>query len=277
MIFVAVEKERKTKMKLKFVPVKNQKFEWGRTINPFKCDCEECTFMNCPKNNYAVKMQRQGYSIEEFWDEYSEDILAINKPRRIQYNFQNEYRFQLTYNLLNEFMDALCFKFPTGTYWRLDNYAFQWNSDEDINDHFYDEITLVKFSRKGQEVCLGYVSVHDHKIHDCDLTDAQHRLAEKIRDAISWLKNKMFETYYERDVNKNIGWLAPSGRHYICGQTEHLTLAISLCGSEREAEDLGYIKIWSNDEENGYFLGNTRIVTAEQKNWLSLHGYILED
>ena len=54
MIFAAMEKERKTKMKLKFVPVKNQKFEWGRTINPFKCDCEECTFMNCPKSNYAV-------------------------------------------------------------------------------------------------------------------------------------------------------------------------------------------------------------------------------
>ena len=263
-------------MKLEFVPVKNQKFEIGRTINPFKCDCENCTFMNCPKKNYAVKMQRKAYTVEEFWKEYCEAILAINKPKRIQYNFPKEYSFRLTYQLLNELMDALCFKFPKGTYWRLDNYSYQVNSQENVDDHFYDEITLVKFSRKGQEISLGCISIHDHKIHELDFTDAQYRLAEKIRDAISLLKAKMFETVYERDINKNIGWLAPDGRHYICSQTEHWSLACRLCGSERQAEDLGYIKIWSCHED-GYFLGNTRLVTAEQKNWLSLNGYMLDD
>ena len=263
-------------MKLEFVPVKNQKFDIGRTINPFKCDCKECTFMNCPKQNYAVKMKRKAYSIEEFWNEYGEEIIKINRLNRIQYNFPHDYWFRLTYYLLNEFMDALLFTFPNGTYWRLDNYSWQSNSDEDINDNFYDEITLVKFSRKGTEVPLGCISVHDHKIHEYDFTNAQYKLAEKIRDAILWLKNKVFETFYERDINKNIGWLAPNGRHYLCGQTEHHQLALVLCGSERIAEDLGYIRIWSSHED-GYFLGNTRLVTAEQRNWLSLNGYILEE
>lgn len=263
-------------MKLEFVPVKNQKFDIGRTINPFKCDCAECTFMKCPKNNYAVKMKRKSYSVQEFWNEYSEDILSINKPKRIQYNFPHEYKFKLTYKLLNELMDMLNFKFPKGTYWELNDYSYQINPEEDIDNNFCDAITLVKFSRTGSELSLGYISVHDHKIHEYDFSNAQYKLAEKIRDALLWLKSKMFEVLYERDINKNIGWLAPSGRHYICSITEHLSLAIALCGSEREAEDLGYIKIWSSHED-GYFLGNTRIVTAEQKNWLSLHGYILED
>lgn len=46
-------------MPFKMVPVKNQKFEIGRTINPFNCDCKKCDFMNCPKNNYAVKMTKK--------------------------------------------------------------------------------------------------------------------------------------------------------------------------------------------------------------------------
>jgi hypothetical protein len=172
-------------MNLKFVPIKNQKFDIGRNINPFKCDCKECTFMNCPKNNYAVKMKRKGYHIEEFWDEYSKDILIINKPNKHRF-------FRLTYRLLNELMDAMCFTFPKGTYWRLDNYSYQLNSEEDIDDNFYDEITLVKFSRKGEEISLGHITVHDHKIHEWDFTDAQYKLAEKIRDAILWLSNMTY-------------------------------------------------------------------------------------
>ena len=46
-------------MSFKMVPIKNQKFEIGRTINPFNCDCKKCDFMNCPKNNYAVKMTKK--------------------------------------------------------------------------------------------------------------------------------------------------------------------------------------------------------------------------
>lgn len=39
-------------MELKFDVIKGQKFEIGRTINPFLCDCKECDFLNCPKKNY---------------------------------------------------------------------------------------------------------------------------------------------------------------------------------------------------------------------------------
>ena len=50
-------------MSFEFVPVKGQKFDFGRTINPIKCDCTICTFMNCPKNNYAVKMKKKVWKV----------------------------------------------------------------------------------------------------------------------------------------------------------------------------------------------------------------------
>ena len=59
-------------MKVEYEPIKNQKFDIGRTINPFKCDCAECTFMNCPKKNYAVKMKIKKHSVDEFFNTYKE-------------------------------------------------------------------------------------------------------------------------------------------------------------------------------------------------------------
>lgn len=51
---------------LEYIPVKNQKFDIGRTINPFKCDCKQCDFLHCPKNNYAVKMKRKSFTVSDF-------------------------------------------------------------------------------------------------------------------------------------------------------------------------------------------------------------------
>lgn len=62
-------------MKFKMIPVKNQKFEIGRTVDPTKCDCKECNFMNCPKNNYCLKMTQKKYTVKEFFNENKEDML----------------------------------------------------------------------------------------------------------------------------------------------------------------------------------------------------------
>ena len=51
-----------------FVPVPNQKFDIGRTINPFICDCEQCDFLHCPKNNYAVRMKLKSFLASEFFE-----------------------------------------------------------------------------------------------------------------------------------------------------------------------------------------------------------------
>ena len=104
-------------MNLEFVPVKNQKFEWGRTINPFNCDCEKCDFMHCPKHNYAVKMVRKKYSVSDFWNEWKDKILELNKPQKWQYSFHGKYTFKMTWEMINDFFDFLCFNFPKGTYW----------------------------------------------------------------------------------------------------------------------------------------------------------------
>ena len=259
-------------MHLEYVPVKSQKFEIGRTINLSKCDCEKCDFMNCPKHNYAVKMTRKKYSVDDFWNEWKDKILQLNKPKRWQYSFPQRYDLLLTYDMITDFFDFLCFSFPKGTYWRLDSPT---SYDGEIGDRVYKEIALVKFSRTGNEVRLGCVQIQKPVIHDFDLSERQYKLAEKIKDGILAIKGKVFEHYKEMDEGWKIGWLSPEGRHYPCSNCEHSTLAHMLIGGEFEMERNGWVKV-ALDNELGYFC-NRRTLTAEQRNWLSLNGYMLDD
>ena len=260
-------------MNVELVPIKNQKFEIGRTINPFKCDCEKCTFMNCPKHNYAVKMTRKKYTVDVFWNEWKDEILELNKPKRWQYSFHDRYDFLLTYDMINDLFDILSFSFPKGTYWQP---TAPTSYDGEIGERVYQEISLVKLSRAGNEITLGYIAINKHRIFDYDLNERQYKLAEKIRDSIRWLKEKVFEYYQERDKDWKIGWLSPEGRHYPCSHCEHCNLAHLLHGGEVAAERDGWVKIALEDDELGYFC-NKRLLTAEQRNWLSLNGYVLED
>ena len=259
-------------MNLEFVPVKGQKFEIGRTINPFKCDCEKCDFMNCPKNNYAKKMTRKKYYLDDFWNEWGERIVKLNKPQRWYYSFHDRYCFSLTYDMINDFFDFLCFSFPKGTYWEPTSPR---SYEGEIEERIYDEISLVKFSRDGREITLGRVEVTKPILIDYDLSERQYKLAEKIQHSILWLKEKVFEYYETKDKEHKIGWLSPEGRHYPCSHCEHIILAQHLGSGEIRLESDGWVKV-ALEQEDGYFC-NRRMLTAEQRNWLSLNGYVIED
>lgn len=97
-------------MEFKLIPVKNQKFDIGRTINFTKCNCEKCDFMHCPKNNYALKMVQKKYTVQEFFNENKNEIV---KKRSLKSYFN--------YETLSDFMDACVSGFPKGTYWNMDN------------------------------------------------------------------------------------------------------------------------------------------------------------
>lgn len=260
-------------MHLEFVPVKNQKFEIGRTINPFNCDCEKCDFMNCPKHNYAVKMVQKKYSVSDFWNEWKDKILELNKPQKWQYSFHDKYAFKMTYDMINDFFDFLCFSFPKGTYWSL---TCPESYDGEIETRVYKRISLVKFSRRGDELELGNIEIAYHRIHEYDFNDRQYKLAVKIRDAIAQLKELVFEYYQECDKDWKIGWLSKEGRYYPCSNCEHSVLSYHLGGGEVELESEGWVKIVS-ENENGYFQHYRPGLSAEQRNWLSLYGYIVED
>ena len=260
-------------MRLEFVPVKNQKFDWGRTINPFNCDCESCDFMNCPKRNYAVKMVRKKYSVAVFWNEWKDKILELNKPQKWMYSFHGKYTFKMTYDMINDFFDFLCFSFPKGTYWTPAS-PETWGGE--IENCVYQEISLIKLSRAGKEITLGNIDIGRHYIIDYDLNDKQYALAEKIVKELKWLKEKVFEYYQERDKDWKIGWLSLEGRHYPCSHCEHVTLAHHLGGGEITLESDGWVKVALN-EKHGYFQHYRPGLSAEQRNWLSLHGYLVED
>lgn len=261
-------------MAFQLVPVKGQKFDIGRTINPFKCDCEECTFMNCPKKNYAVKMTKKIFKTIDFWEEFKEEILSINEPMRWQYSFHDKFNLELNYHLLNEFIDML-FKFPKGTYWSPEDYI-GYAIDTDIDDRIYKRIAIQKISRCGNIVNLGSIEVCNGRYTDLDLSETQEKLAIKISNALKELKELVFKHYQDRDKDWKIGWLSPEGRHYPCSHTEHWMLAREISGGELALEREGWVKVALEDAELGY-LFMARTMTAEQRNWLSLNGYVLED
>lgn len=257
-------------MPFKMVPVKNQKFEIGRTINPFNCDCKKCDFMNCPKNNYAVKMTKKIWELEDYWKIFKEEILALNKPYKWQYSFHDSYDLELNYRLIEEFIDML-FNFPRGTYWSPGDK--KWYVCDNVSEQVYRKILIQKVSRSGNIVNLGEININNGKYFDLDLSTAQERLAIKISNALKNLKELVFAHYQELDKDWVIGWLSPEGRYFPCRNTEHSILAQKLGNGEILLERNGWVKIALHDTY--FFMG--RNMTAEQRNWLSLNGFELEE
>lgn len=68
-------------------------------------------FYALPKNNYALKMVKKKYTVQEFFDENKEEIM---KHRAL-----NDY---FTYDTITDFIDACVREFPKGTYWRPCDY-----------------------------------------------------------------------------------------------------------------------------------------------------------
>lgn len=257
-------------MTLEFVPVKNQKFDIGRTINPFNCNCEKCDFMNCPKHNYALKMTKKVWKVIDFWNEFKNEILAINKPCKWEYNFHDNYVLELNYKLIDEFMDL--FSFPKGTYWSPEDVRW-YSGDTEIEERIYRTIELQKVSRSGNIITLGKITIRNGNYVDCDLSISQEKLAIKISKALKELKELIFDYYQKQDENWVIGWLSPDGRHYPCSNTEHSLLANNLGDGEYYLETQGWVKVSTSKI---YFFMN-RSMTAEQKNWLSVNGFELEE
>lgn len=102
-------------MQYKTIPVRGQKFDIGRTINPCKCDCERCDFMHCPKNNYCVITKQYKYTTQEFIDGTKEEIKTKG----------GLHAYLLDMEGLADFMDACVGDFPKGTYWNPTGYSLE--------------------------------------------------------------------------------------------------------------------------------------------------------
>lgn len=161
-------------MKYKQVVIKNQKFDIRKTINPFKCDCKECDFMNCPKNNYCRDTKKYYYSFDELWKEWSEKVLKDG----------------LTYDYLTDLV-CDCVEFPKGLYWEFDYTIFG-----EIK-----AIILRKLKRSGTFVYEGRIYMVDGKIIDYFSTERNLKVAEKISKLIKKTINKLTEVQDESRTN----------------------------------------------------------------------------
>lgn len=108
-------------------PIKNQRFEIGRIINPMGCfECghgSECErkhlFLSC--NNYCTKMRPKKYKHpEEFWRIWKE-----NNPKIVE-NVFGCIKDEIDNPLMELFTDVVdCgATFPKGVYWRPRSYYY---------------------------------------------------------------------------------------------------------------------------------------------------------
>ena len=232
-------------MEFKLVPEKNQKFDIGRTINLTKCDCEQCDFMHCPKNNYALKMVQKKYTVQEFFD--------ANKDKIMKKHFLRLYFFD--YEALADFMDACVTGFPKGTYWNMDNSAAIELVTRNRSQYGSDFLTKARISFYNGFPITYYTGC----------SEGQEKLAKKIQKLLLEL-NDLFETEYLKD--SLIGWLDRTGRLYKCRPYEHIALAEKLGKDEISLENQGWCKIFSN---NDYYCSVKP--SPEQLNWLIANGY----
>ena len=144
--------------------IKNQKFDIGRTINPFKCDCEKCDFLHCPKDNYAVKTKPHKYKVSEFCEMWHDELI------------KNDY-FKATDDMLIDLIGD-CISFPKGTYWAI-GYNI-WNKD-------IEGVEIFKMNRKNEPVTIGKVHLSNwtpiSHIEEYDFSEAQYKLAKRIEKA----------------------------------------------------------------------------------------------
>lgn len=265
-------------MNLVYEPVPNQKFDIGRTINFTKCNCSKCDFMHCPKNNYSVKQRLHRFTVKEFFDDYKDAILAVegNKPNRCDLKFPEHFDLNLTYDLIVDFFEYMQFRFPQGLYWEPSEVNAQ-TMDNPVGSRQYRVIELVRFNRKGQEQYLGSVKIKDGDIFDSNLNTHQYNLAKRISKAIVELKSLICREYYYQileEGDNNYGWLSPTGEFYPCGVAEHTKIAYRLSSHEHKLECEGWVRI-VNDAPLGAIYEAK--LSAEQRNWLSIRGYELDE
>lgn len=249
-------------MELVFEKIKNQKFEIGRTINIAKCDCKKCDYMNCPKNNYAVKMRIKKHTVDEFFETYKEDILRLNYHDKI-----NGVLLRLNYFLINELVGD-CISFNKGVYWGMGCCLV---AKENIGESIYESVEIQRLSRNGNLVICGVISITDGHITDFYLNDNQYKCAEKISRAFKRV-SELTQQEFEKQDTSNIGWLDRTGRLYKCNSGQHIALAEKLGSSELMLENQGWVKIFSDDKDHGFYCLKRK--SAEQINRLIELGYM---
>lgn len=156
-------------MKHKEIVIKNQKFDIRKTINPFKCDCKHCDFINCPKNNYCRDTKKYYYSFEELWIEWKDKVLKEG----------------FTYDFLTDLVGD-CVEFHKGLYWE-----FGYTIFGDIESIVLRKLRRNKFEFEGK------IYIENGKIYDYFSTKRDLKVAEKISNLIKQTINKIAEVKNE--------------------------------------------------------------------------------
>lgn len=179
-----------------FEPVPNQEFDTGRIIDITECidkgcNLDKCDYMNC--KNYCVEMRQRKISIEEFFDDHKKELDNINYYNLVGITdeFNNNYRFEMTANLIDNMFERVRFDFPNNTYYYIDNPIY------------CDDIMLSTCNDEGEEIDIADIRVKDGNIQDYNLDDDSFELATRIRKALRYLKKMTYEAVVEDYESQN--------------------------------------------------------------------------
>lgn len=97
-------------------------------------------------------------------------------------------------------------------------------------------------------------------------------LVKDVFEAESIVHLDWRKTPFHNDASVS-GWLSRDGRFYGCPQRFHDTLAYCVLGARvSELENSGWVRVYTAN----HFVCEHRL-SAEQRNWLSLKGYKVQD
>ena len=176
-------------MSVEFVPVVNQRFDIGRTVNPFLCNCKTCDFKHCPKNNHVLKMKPVSHTKEETFEHFKSRFLELNNSKR-----QHSHSLIIDYNLLNDVMEYMNYKFPTNTFWSS---KLNFNDNTESGKTEVTEIVIQKINRIGNIVDLGEIQIKNGNVYESDFSEQQWKLANRLGASFKYFKEKVLEHYEE--------------------------------------------------------------------------------
>ena len=182
-------KIRETSMSVEFVPVVNQRFDIGRTVNPFLCNCKTCDFKHCPKDNYVLKMKPVSHTKEETFEHFKSRFLELNNPE-----WQHSHSLIIDYDLLNDIMEYMNYKFPTNTFWSS---KLDFNDNTEFGKTEVTEIVIQKINRSGNIVNLGEIQIKNGNVYESDFSEQQWKLANRLGASFKYFKEKVLEYYEE--------------------------------------------------------------------------------
>lgn len=137
-------------------------------------------------------MKPVSHTKEETFEMFKSRFLELNNPE-----WQHSHSLIIDYDLLNDIMEYMNYKFPTNTFWSS---KLNFNDNTEFGKTEVTEIVIQKINRGGNIVNLGEIQIKNGNVYESDFSEQQWKLANRLGASFKYFKEKVLE-YYEELAN----------------------------------------------------------------------------